>query len=116
MTAALSKMERPIVFRNATGTEEATQRAPTPAANPGHGQNRRRNARRRALKSAQIVFNDGHCSMTCHILDTSETGALIMPADILLCPGQFILKPLAGPTRACEVVWRKGTRIGIRYC
>jgi hypothetical protein len=116
MTTALSKMERPIAFTAATGIEEATQRAPTPTANPGHGQDRRRNSRRRALKSARIVFNDGRCSMTCHILDASETGALIMPADILLCPDQFLLKPLAGPTRACEVVWRKGTRIGIRYC
>lgn len=116
MTLALLKMERPITFTPATRAEDATQHAPAPAADSGHGRDRRRNSRRRALKSAQIIFNGGRCSMTCHILDTSETGALIMPADILLCPEKFLLKPLVGPTRACEIIWRKGTRIGVHYC
>ncbi|HJU19659.1 MAG TPA: hypothetical protein VJ770_24665 [Stellaceae bacterium] len=79
------------------------------------GAERRRSPRRRALKSALIVFSAGRCSMTCHVLDTSETGALLMPSDVLLCPDQFVLKPLSGPARDCEVVWRKGTRIGVRY-
>jgi hypothetical protein len=53
--------------------------------------------------------------MTCHILDTSETGARIMPADVLHCPDQFVLRPLFGPERKCEIIWRRGTKIGIRY-
>lgn len=105
-------MERPIAFTLAPGAGEA---APSAAADAGQGRDRRRSPRRRALKTAQIVFNNGNCTMTCHILDTSETGALLMVGDILLCPDQFILKPLTGPERACEIAWRRGTRIGVRY-
>src|SRR6266850_1351991 len=50
---------------------------------------RRRGHRRRVLKSALIVFNNGHCTLSCQILDVSDTGALVMPADIFLCPGEF---------------------------
>lgn len=86
-----------------------------PAADPGHRRERRHSPRRRALKTAQITFNNGNCTLACHILDTSENGALLMVGDILLCPDQFILKPLTGPERACEIAWRRGTKIGIRY-
>src|SRR5205085_6753377 len=47
---------------------------------------RREKARRRVLKRALIVFNRGHCSMRCQILNISEFGAQVMPSDILLCP------------------------------
>ena len=76
----------------------------------------RRSARRhRVLKNALIVFNNGHCSMGCQILDMSDTGAKLMPVDIFLCPKEFMLKPQIGESRHCEVMWRKGTKIGVRY-
>lgn len=77
--------------------------------------NRRRGDRRRVLKSAMIVFNGGHCTLGCQILDVSDTGALVMPADIFLCPAEFVLKPLVGSPRDCEVVWRKNNKVGVRY-
>lgn len=76
---------------------------------------RRRHPRRRVRKSALLVFRGGHCTMGCQILNLSEAGALLMPADILLCPDAFVLKPPVGPARGCEVVWRKGTVVGVRY-
>lgn len=76
---------------------------------------KRRAARRRVLKRARIVFQQGHCSMGCQILNVSETGALIVPSDIILCPKEFVLKPDVGDARNCEVVWRKGTRVAVRY-
>jgi hypothetical protein len=86
-----------------------------PMPNAGAPPNRRRSPRRRTLKGALIVFRSGHCTMGCVILDTSETGALVRPADIMLCPTEFVLKPRVGPSRACEVVWRKGEDLGVRY-
>jgi GGDEF domain-containing protein len=77
--------------------------------------NRRSHPRRRSLKNALIVFKDGHCTMKCHILEVSDGGAKLVPADPLLCPSQFVLKPQLGPARECEVVWRKGTQIGVSY-
>jgi len=76
---------------------------------------RREKARRRVLKRALIVFNRGHCSMRCQILNISEFGAQVMPSDILLCPSEFVLKPEVGDQRNCEVAWRKGTTIGVRF-
>ena len=34
-----------------------------------NGSERRAGSRRRVLKKALIVFNDGHCSMGCQVLD-----------------------------------------------
>jgi hypothetical protein len=53
--------------------------------------------------------------MGCQILDMSDTGAKLMPADILLCPKEFMLKPQIGEPRNCEVMWRRGTAIGVYY-
>ena len=76
---------------------------------------RRDKARRRVLKRALIVFQGGHCSMRCQILNISEVGAQLMPSDTLLCPSEFVLKPDVGDQRNCEVAWRKGTIIGVRF-
>jgi hypothetical protein len=62
-----------------------------------------------------IVFNDGHCTLGCQILDISDTGAKVRPSDIFLCPGEFVLQPKIGTARACEVVWRKNDKVGVRY-
>jgi len=67
------------------------------------------------LKGALIVFNGGHCTLGCQILDMSETGALVRPSDILLCPSEFVLQPRVGSPRYCEVVWRKTDMVGVRY-
>lgn len=53
--------------------------------------------------------------MGCQILDTSDTGALLMPVDTLLCPKEFVLKPDVGESRNCEVVWRKGAKLAVRF-
>lgn len=79
------------------------------------GLEKRRSSRRRVLKRARIVFQQGHCSMGCQILNLSDTGALIAPADIILCPKEFVLKPDVGDARNCEIVWRKGTQVAIRF-
>jgi hypothetical protein len=76
---------------------------------------RRGAPRHRVLKNALIVFNNGHCTMGCQILDVSDTGAKLMPVDIFLCPKEFVLKPQLGEARHCEVMWRKGTKIGVRF-
>jgi hypothetical protein len=71
--------------------------------------------RRRVLKKALIVFNNGHCSMGCQITDMSDTGAQLLPTDTLLCPKEFVLKPQIGEPRYCEVRWRRGTKIGVQF-
>ena len=67
------------------------------------------------FKRAQLIFLGGHCSMTAEVFDMSETGAQLAPLDPFLCPKQFKLALRQEQTRCCEVVWRRGARVGIRY-
>ena len=87
-----------------------------PAAPPREdGAQRRQSPRRRVLKNALIIFQRGNCSMRCKILDVSDTGAMLAPVDVLLCPNEFILKPDVGEPQNCEVRWRKADKIGVMF-
>jgi hypothetical protein len=79
------------------------------------GADRRIAPRRRVLKNALIVFNSRYCTHRCFILNMSDTGAQLMPQDAIECPSEFVLKPQIGKERDCEVVWRKGELVGVRY-
>jgi hypothetical protein len=76
---------------------------------------RRRHSRSRTLQSALIVFNNGHSTMACQIVDKSEVGAKLTPADVYACPRQFLLKSKIGGPRQCAVLWRNGSTIGVRF-
>jgi hypothetical protein len=109
-------MTTPWSVQPVTRASDPRDEAGSRPANPAEGQSERRShLRRRVIKSALIVFQGGHCTMGCQVLDTSDSGALLMPADVVICPNEFVLKPRVGPARDCEVVWRKGTRLGVRY-
>jgi PilZ domain-containing protein len=75
---------------------------------------RRQSRRQRALKSATIVCK--YYDVKCQILDFSDGGVLLRPADVTLCPNQFSLETSTASSRTCEVVWRGQTTIGVRYC
>ena len=76
---------------------------------------RRRASRTHVLKSATIAFSNGNCSMDCQVLDLTKTGARLQPADNLLCPKEFALKLHHGPVHECEVKWRRGKVLGVRF-
>ena len=87
-----------------------------PAASDAADSAERRIApRRRVLKNALIVFNSRYCTHRCFILNMSDTGAQLMPQDAVECPSEFVLKPNIGQERDCEVVWRRGELVGVRY-
>jgi len=76
---------------------------------------RRIQRRQRVLKKALIVFNHGHATIGCQILDLSDLGAKLMPVDVVSCPREFILKLPSDGSRNCEVKWRKGTVLGVQF-
>ena len=78
-------------------------------------ESRRDSPRRHVLRRALIVYRGGYCTLGCNILNVSESGARLMPADMTLCPSTFVLKPQDGPPHHCEIVWRKGGMIGVRF-
>ena len=77
--------------------------------------NKRREPRPLVIKAATLVFNNGNCSMDCQILDLTKNGARLKPADMLVCPNEFTLKLPQGSVHECEVRWRKGGFLGVRF-
>ncbi len=89
------------------------QAVKSPQAEPAR--NRRRSPRKKIVKGGEIAFNDNQCVSECLVLDMSEGGAVIQPADRLNFPNQFLLRFRFVPTSTCEVSWKKANRIGIRF-
>lgn len=86
----------------------------TKVAEDGDG-SQRDSQRHKLLKAGQIVYRDARCVMDCTIINVSASGACIQPADAFDDPGPFTLKIVHGPTRRCEVRWRRGGKLGVRF-
>ena len=76
---------------------------------------RRIQRRQRVLKKALIVFNHGHTTIGCQVLDLSDSGGKLMPVDVVSCPREFTLRLPTGGSHLCEVKWRKGTVLGVQF-
>lgn len=71
--------------------------------------------RHKILKAGQIVYRNDRCVMDCTILNISASGACIQPADAFDDPGPLTLKINGGPSRRCELRWRKAGKMGVRF-
>ncbi len=78
-------------------------------------ENRRASHRRKLIRCGKIIFRNGNCIMSCVILDISDGGARIRPLDTAYLPEEFILMLRDGEVRRCELVWREGELIGVRF-
>jgi len=76
---------------------------------------RRRHPRVRTLKRGQIIYKNSSCTIDCLILNVSDSGAALQPADFVELPESFLLKREHGPTHRCEVCWRHGNKMGVRF-
>lgn len=70
--------------------------------------------RRNILRAGRISFADE--SLTCTVRNISATGASIEGTNLNGTPDAFTLVlEMESITRPCTVVWRKKTRIGVRF-
>jgi len=76
---------------------------------------RRQFPRVRTLKRGQIIYRNSSCVIDCLILNLSDGGAALQPNDYVELPDSFLLKLEHGPTHRCEVCWRHGNKIGVRF-
>lgn len=83
-----------------------------PAAQNGE---RRARHRRTLLRDAKILYRNRSCFMDCVIVNISESGAKLRPADMPLCPDEFSLQLHGGYFLDCEVVWRRQSVLGVRF-
>lgn len=76
---------------------------------------RRDSTRRNVLKSAKIYCVDTNQTMDCTILNLSDLGAAIKPADPPYCPAAFTLEISNGLVKQCEICWRYRDKVGVRF-
>ena len=89
--------------------------ATLPLSPDGIWAERRVSRRQRMLKRGQIVFRDGRCAISCHMLDESEQGAQLAVGDPVCCPKEFSLHVCGSVPRRCRVVRRTPMTVGVRY-
>lgn len=100
------------MFVTASAALPAAASPPEAGTRPG---DRRAAPRLRTIRRAEIVYNSGHCVVGCTILDLSEGGAKLRPADLLTLPRTFELRIAYGPVCRCETVRRSGMCVGVRF-
>jgi hypothetical protein len=76
-------------------------------------------------KQQREVLRSGHQSARialagvpvaeCAIMGISNRGAKIVPDGTLVVPARFELSFVQGDCRACEVIWRRGRMLGIKF-
>ena len=77
---------------------------------------KRREVRRRRHQSAWITLDDGPANHKCAVEDVAQSGAKIA-VDRAVDVGSrmditFVPRTVA---RRCEVVWRRGNKLGLRF-
>jgi PilZ domain len=76
---------------------------------------KRGGTRKKTLKGGAIVYQNGNCSMNCTIVDISDTGAKLKPADPVYVPETFDLVLPNGPTYRCVLIRRTKDQIAVRF-
>lgn len=76
----------------------------------------REGQRRRVLKAGVIAYSGRHVTLPCAIRDMSQAGARLIVEGSVSAPDTFeLLIEIDGLEAACEVVWRRGPEIGVRF-
>lgn len=75
---------------------------------------RRREQRRRTLKSARILLHKTS-TISCVVRNTSLHGSRIAVDSIVGVPDEFTLDVFGEPPRQARVVWKTFTEIGVAF-
>jgi hypothetical protein len=76
---------------------------------------RRKESRRRTLKSGSINFNRAG-GIDCKVRNLSPAGALLEVASQVGIPEEFVLVIESDHLRTpCRVIWRTATRLGVAF-
>ncbi len=85
-------------------------------SSPEQTEKERSAARRRVLKAGVIAYNDRHVTLPCGVRDMSQSGARLFVTGSISAPDTFeLLIELDGMEVPCEVVWRRGMELGVRF-
>ena len=72
--------------------------------------------RRRALKSAQVIFGNPACVINCTIINLATFGAQIKVASVVGIPDRFkLIETATGERHSAMVMWRRMGGLGVRF-
>ena len=76
----------------------------------------RQSVRQRVLKGAVAAFQNYRSTVECQLRDISQTGCRLRLISPQILPNTFSLRVTADKTTAeCEIMWRRGNDVGIRF-
>lgn len=80
-------------------------------------EDRREHPRMSVLKGATLFYRHGTCSISCVILDQSESGVKVRIDDLFNCPpiNEFEYLHINDKPRACRCVWINKNELGFVY-
>lgn len=79
---------------------------------------KKRDVRRSVQQAGWITLEGGFAARQCNVLDLSATGAKIVvddPSSVTTSKIRLAFVRDARTGRDCEVVWRRGKTLGIRF-
>jgi hypothetical protein len=81
------------------------------------GATRKRDARKSVQQPGWITLDGGFAARPCVVQDMSSTGAKITVDDTNVLPGRLrlALSRDAKTGRNCDVVWRRGKSLGVKF-
>ena len=81
------------------------------------GATKKRDARKSVSQSGWITLDGGFAARQCVVQDVSTSGARITVDDPDVLPGRLRLAFArdARTGRNCEVVWRRGKSLGVKF-
>jgi hypothetical protein len=81
------------------------------------GATKKRDARKSVSQSGWITLDGGFAARQCVVQDVSTSGARITVDDPNVLPGRLRLAFArdARTGRNCEVVWRRGKSLGVKF-
>jgi PilZ domain len=81
------------------------------------GATKKRDARKSLQQPGWITLDGGFAARPCVVRDMSATGAKITVDDSNVLPGRLRLAFArdARTGRNCEVVWRRGKSLGVKF-
>ncbi|MDB5616203.1 PilZ domain-containing protein [Tardiphaga sp.] len=79
---------------------------------------KKRDVRRSVQQAGWITLEGGFAARPCTVLDLSATGAKIViddPTSVTTAKVRLAFTRDARTGRNCEVVWRRGKTLGVRF-
>ncbi|MDB5656410.1 MAG: pilus assembly protein PilZ [Tardiphaga sp.] len=79
---------------------------------------KKRDVRRSVQQAGWITLEGGFAARQCTVLDLSATGAKIVvedPSSVTTAKVRLAFSRDARTGRNCEVVWRRGKTLGVRF-